>query len=267
VPAGPDRGGETPGSAAFIESLASAVIRSGKAADIQTLIEKLDRVPSTFGKQEQAILAGIAVHAGRRDYQPIQLEKAPGLLSRLDQFNDRAVHGRIEKLGSMFAWPGHQPAKTAGVQGTPLTEKEEKLFVQGRQQYVTICAGCHGPDGAGLEPQGPPLLDSNWVLGPEERLIRILLHGLEGPINVNGTRFEPPRILTEMPSLAALDNENIAAALTYIRHEWGHAAKPISPGVVGGTRTRTQGRVRPWTENELLAIPAGRRETKPESSN
>jgi mono/diheme cytochrome c family protein len=58
-----------------------------------------------------------------------------------------------------------------------------------------------------------------------------------------------------MPALAGLDNDSIAAVLTYIRREWGHAAGPVSPTTVSRIRTNTQGRGRPWTEAELLELP------------
>ena len=34
----------------------------------------------------------------------------------------------------------------------------------------------------------------------------------------------------EMPGLGVLDDEQIAAVLTYLRREWGHTAPPIDPG-------------------------------------
>jgi mono/diheme cytochrome c family protein len=147
-----------------------------------------------------------------------------------------------------------------------LTAAEEEQFANGRQIFTTVCAGCHGPDGAGLEPQGPPLLDSERVLGDAGRLVRIILHGLEGPVTVAGTRYEPPRILTEMPALAVLDNASIAAVLTYIRREWGHAAEPLTEKLVSQLRVSAQGRGRPWTEKELLEVkplaPIAERGTK-----
>lgn len=241
-----------PGQADFLEALASAIVRAGRADDITPLLGLLDTSPTGFNWRQQALLAGIAVHAGRRDYQTVALASQPGILRQAGQFTDRAVRARLEKLPRMFDWPGHQAVKAARPTAKPLTGAQQELFTKGRQLYLVVCAACHGPDGAGLEPQGPPLLDSEWVLGSEERLIRILLHGLEGPISVNGTRYEPPRILTEMPSLAVLDNESLAAVLTYIRREWEHAADPVDPKTVSRLRTSSQGRTRPWTEEELL---------------
>jgi mono/diheme cytochrome c family protein len=58
-----------------------------------------------------------------------------------------------------------------------------------------------------------------------------------------------------MPPLgAALTDDQVAAALTYIRREWGHTASPVSPSVVRDVRAATAGRTRPWTADELEKI-------------
>jgi hypothetical protein len=54
-----------------------------------------------------------------------------------------------------------------------------------------------------------------------------------------------------MPSHSTLDDGSIAAILTYIRNEWGNQAAPISGRTVGRVRHTSQGRVYPWSANEL----------------
>lgn len=98
---------------------------------------------------------------------------------------------------------------------------------------------------------GPPLADSDWVLGDERRLAMILLHGLEGPIDVAGKTYDAPDILPVMPSHSTMDDGSIAAILTYIRNEWGNQSPPISGRTVSKTRLTTQGRVYPWKATEL----------------
>lgn len=242
---------EKPGRAVFLEMAAAAIIRGGDQPKVVELLNLLDRSAVDFGWRERAILAGLTLHADQRDFKPIQLPSQPQVLERLNQTDDRALRVRLEKLQRIFEWPGHKPAALPRAASRPLSGTEARLFAGGRQVYLTTCAGCHGTDGGGLLPLGPPLLDSPWVLGSPERLVRILLHGLEGPIEMNGTRWEAPTILPEMPSLAVLDNESLAAVLTYIRREWNHSGSPISPLTVSRIRTNTQGRQRPWTQPEL----------------
>ena len=58
------------------------------------------------------------------------------------------------------------------------------------------------------------------------------------------------------PVGSALTDEQIAAVLTYIRREWGQAGAPVTAAMVAETRALTRGRLRPWTNDELLAIAA-----------
>ena len=97
----------------------------------------------------------------------------------------------------------------------------------------------------------PPLVDSEWVLGSDQRLIRVVLHGLRDAITVKGVRYE-----LNMPALAeALDDAQIADSLTYIRREWGHAAAPVSAEAVKAVRTLESKREDSWTQAELQKIP------------
>jgi mono/diheme cytochrome c family protein len=132
-----------------------------------------------------------------------------------------------------------------------LSEEEQKLFASGRQYYLTTCAGCHGTDGAGLNRFAPPLTGSEWVTGDEKRLALIVLHGMEGPVEVNGKLYNTPDILPVMPAHTSMDDAAITAILTYIRNEWGNEAGPVSRRTVSTTRNTSQGRVVPWTAAEL----------------
>jgi mono/diheme cytochrome c family protein len=83
----------------------------------------------------------------------------------------------------------------------------------------------------------PPLSGSPLVLGLEDSLIRIALHGLKGEL--------------VMPAMGTLDDQQLAAILTYIRTAWGHTASPIAAETVARVRAGTEGRTVPWTRDEL----------------
>ena len=64
-----------------------------------------------------------------------------------------------------------------------------------------------------------------------------------------------------MPPIGfALDDEQIASVLTYVRREWGQAGAAVDPATVTAIRAATAERTRPWTEGELrqLAAAGGR---------
>jgi mono/diheme cytochrome c family protein len=118
------------------------------------------------------------------------------------------------------------------------------------------CNTCHQPTGVGVPGAIPPLVNSEWVNGSEERVIRIVLHGLQGPIKVAGTDY-----MSAMPAFGRVagsgynwTDDKIAAVLTYIRQEWGNKAGPIATEKVAEIRTK-EGDHKPWTVAELEKLP------------
>ena len=121
----------------------------------------------------------------------------------------------------------------------------------GRIQFETLCAACHQPDGSGAEGGGPPLVDSSWVRGPESRLIRIVLQGLRGPIEVGAETYN-----REMLGFGSVVTDSqIAAILTYVRGQWGDIDRPVREEDVSRIRRATSDRIGYWTVDELLQIP------------
>lgn len=131
----------------------------------------------------------------------------------------------------------------------------ELLVAKGQAMYALMCLVCHQSSGVGSPGLYPPLAGSEWVTGSANRLIRIPLHGLTGPIEVKGQTWKGlnmPAFGTSPP----LDNdENLAAVLTYIRQAWGNQAPPITPEQVAAVRSETASRTRAWTADELQRIP------------
>jgi nitrite reductase (NO-forming) len=123
------------------------------------------------------------------------------------------------------------------------------------QVYAGSCASCHQPHGLGTPGQYPPLVGSDWVTaaGPN-RLIRVVLHGLGGPIKVNGAAFETPLAMT--PFGETYSDEQIAAVLSFIRtrKDWGHNASIVKPAQVKAIRDATAGHA-PWTADEIEKVP------------
>lgn len=125
-------------------------------------------------------------------------------------------------------------------------------IVRGKVTYSTLCITCHGPDGKGRpSPDGhglmlaPPLAGSARVQGHRERLSRILLNGLIGPVEKKtyaGGLMLP---------MGANTDEWIADVATYIRNSWGNQAPLIEATDIARVRAASQSRVGPWTLAEL----------------
>jgi mono/diheme cytochrome c family protein len=134
-----------------------------------------------------------------------------------------------------------KPTKTAAA-GPVITPA-----MLGKRVYSTTCIACHQANGQGTPGVYPPLAGSEWAQGSEERIVRIVLHGLTGPIHVEGKDFN-----NTMAALGgALKDDQIANALTYVRQEWGNNAPAVSPETVARIRAETAGRTAPWTSAEL----------------
>lgn len=136
---------------------------------------------------------------------------------------------------------------------------EQKILRIGAQAYVN-CAACHLADGAGNPALNiPPLAGSDWVLadGPN-RIIRIVLHGMAGPVTVNdqvyqGNAMNPWQKTAENPS--GLTHDEIAAVLSYVRNSWGNKASFVTVDEVRAVAEATQDRTEAWSAAELLDIP------------
>lgn len=117
---------------------------------------------------------------------------------------------------------------------------------EGKKIFMVNCMACHQVTGQGLPGAFPPLAGSEWVAKDPALLARIVIAGLQGPITVNGVQFNS----IMAPLGAALNDEQIAHVLTYVRQEWGNTAGPVDPAVVAKAREETGTRGF-WTIEEL----------------
>ena len=122
---------------------------------------------------------------------------------------------------------------------------------KGREIFLKICAACHQPGGEGKDGVAPPLASSEWVLAPNgNRLVRIVLNGLTGPVRVRGKDWNLPM----PPWRENLDDDQVAVVLTYIRSQLGtQHAGPITPESVAAARK--EARATPQTVDDLWRIP------------
>ena len=153
-------------------------------------------------------------------------------------------------------WLGLTPA-SAAIPATPDTAPPVEAVPSARALaiYQRACQSCHGEEGQGKPGLYPPLAGVDWVQAPRpDRLIRIVLHGLMGPIQVNGKPWTTPTPF--MPGHAAtLRDEEIAQLLTWLRRSMGNDAPPVSLSAVSAIRAADDGRKSMWTAAELLQFP------------
>jgi mono/diheme cytochrome c family protein len=120
----------------------------------------------------------------------------------------------------------------------------------GLKQFQSYCAACHQYDGQGAG-DAPPLDGSAWVTGPGHRLIRIVLHGVRGRMEVSGKTYD-----REMPGFGAvLSDQEVASVVSFVRRRFGGISEPIEPAAVREVRAANQTRTSYWSVEELLKEP------------
>lgn len=146
---------------------------------------------------------------------------------------------------ALFPLPVSKDVKKGAEQGSlSLAQIGKGVYAQ--------CQPCHQASGLGVPGQFPPLVNAEYVKGGEKRLISILLKGLQGPLTVLGKQYN-----NNMPAWeAALTDKKIAAVASYIRSEWGNSAPEISEEKVASARKELADKKTPYSEAELLEIPA-----------
>ncbi|NRA49737.1 MAG: cytochrome c, partial [Phaeodactylibacter sp.] len=114
------------------------------------------------------------------------------------------------------------------------------------------CITCHQENGRGLSASGfPPLANSDWVSGNKERLIKLTLKGLHGPIKVNGRTY--PGQVPMMAFEGLLSDEEVAAVLSYVRRNFGNNAVEVTAAEVEKVRAEIADRKGFYSPGELLS--------------
>lgn len=134
-----------------------------------------------------------------------------------------------------------------------LDKEGKELWTKGHEIYgrESYCGTCHQPDGKGLPAaMFPPLAGTKWVLEDEERLIKITLNGLLGPIEVQGKKL--PGIVPMTGFATLLNDKELAAVLTYVRNAFGNKASVIKPGKVKEIRDATKDNTGFYAPADLL---------------
>ena len=172
-------------------------------------------------------------------YRPMGLATGPdgslyitdsrkGRIWRVMYKGDKETFGR-EQLAAMEARKSLPHIKTPH----QIDDDLQKNLPADQKLYNTFCGTCHQRNGKGARGRMPPLTGTDWVTGNKERLITVVLNGLQGPLEINGESYN-----SVMPSHRFLKDEEISTILTYIRKSFGNNASAVSPEEVSEVRER-----------------------------
>lgn len=159
----------------------------------------------------------------------------------------------LGRYGGTFDTSTHAvfPAAREASTANEAEEKQATAAVDpvqaGRQIFLARCQACHQADGKGMPGAFPPLVGSELVTGPPETVVDILLHGLQGPVQVAGQTYNG----LMPPWRDLLSDQEIAGVATYIRQWAPNAAPAVDSTLVAARRAATANRGQPWTAEEL----------------
>ncbi|MCY4158617.1 MAG: cytochrome c [Bacteroidetes bacterium] len=124
---------------------------------------------------------------------------------------------------------------------------QDSAVPDGEPLYMTRCASCHQANGEGISGVFPPLNEVDWVTGDKGRLIRLVLDGVMGPLQVGDMVYTGAM----PPWKTFLNDQEMAALLTYIRTAWDNDASAVTENEVRLVREATNDRKKAWTTEEL----------------
>jgi putative membrane-bound dehydrogenase-like protein len=165
----------------------------------------------------------------------------------------------VREIGAQILKPASSLGQRPSLADTAVSvfnfsSDQRRALQRGEAAYKEICAACHAPDGSGAPMAGapagtrlaPPLAGSPRLTGHRDYVIKVLLHGLTGPL---GDKEYPGGV---MVSMGTNTDEWISDVANYVRNSFGNSAQFVTPAQVAFTRGAAP-RKTPWTLPELEA--------------
>lgn len=234
----------------WLKVLSQMIVKSGDAKRLEGLF---DAVAGASNPDKRSVIKGLVdalPKSGRLELA--RFDSKPEGLAQLEAFAAKSENTEVSMKRAMnwFTWPGEarydKPHAIAEMTGW-----ERNLYNRGKTIYAGLCVACHGQEGMGVKGAegqpilAPPLAGSKRIEGDHEPLVKVLLHGMVGPI-------EGKTYSGLMAPMGANDDEWISSVLTYIRREWGNVGGSVPDHQVARIREKNKDRTTPWTDEELI---------------
>lgn len=185
--------------------------------------------------------------------------------------NEAILSGLSEREESFLAFLQKEDARTTGLKkglddviANKATDNKNQIFktpkvaednrTKGAKLFRQICAACHGINGKGINGLAPPLEHSEYVSEPVERLALIILHGVTGPIHVNGELYKLNQSMPGLLANDALSDKDIAGIISYVTNGFSDNPQWISPDKIKELRNVKSKSGGEFTEPELLEL-------------
>jgi mono/diheme cytochrome c family protein len=139
---------------------------------------------------------------------------------------------------AIMACGGAGDQKTADTAAQAAPPATATTASAGEQLFQQRCITCHQATGEGIPGTYPPLAGSEYAAAPSPAAaIRIVLHGIQGPITVKGAQFNS--LMPPYGVGVVMTDEEVATLLTYVRSSFGNSASAVTAADVAKERAAT----------------------------
>ena len=196
------------GGTHFQENVQTTLIPSGGAAMMEFHVD----VPGSYVLVDHSIFR--AFNKG-----------ALGIL-KVDGPENKAIYSGKEVdyvyLGDR-AQPNMAAVATAAASARTGDLSVPEQIAAGQALFTGTCSTCHQPNGEGIPGVFPPLAKSDYIAADPKAVARIILHGMQGPVKVNGTDYN-----SIMPPMNQLTDDEVANISTYVLNTWGNTGGKVT---------------------------------------
>ena len=204
------------GGTRFQENVQTTLIPAGGAAVMEFHLE----VPGSYVIVDHSIFRAF--------------NKGALAILKVDGAENKAIYSGKE-VDEVYLGDRAQPnlaAVTAAAKAAATGELTvEDQMKAGQALFAGTCSTCHQGNGAGLPGVFPPLAKSDWLAANPKRAIDVVLHGISGPVKVNGQDYN-----SVMPPMSQLTDDEVANILTYVLGGWGNAGGKVTKAEVAEQR-------------------------------
>lgn len=236
-----------------------------------------DRVPNVLSILEAAVkdpaprvrleaVRALSFIKGPEVPKAIELTKLVAV--EKDYYIDYCFRETMKQLGTLPEGKdiiGKDPLLAARLRATPdasfgptdkkLSGADKKLYDLGKEVFnrEAHCVTCHQADGKGVDNIYPGLVRSNWLEGDGDRVIKIVLKGLYGPLDFQGKKYGPEKGTPPMMGFGPLlKDEEVAAVISYVHQSFGNNLPLVKVEDVKRVREATRERAIFYMVDEIL---------------
>ena len=217
--------------------------------------ELLKLLPAQYDPMLEPLLAHLKPKASYQSDALLAEATISGMtMSQLQDYSTQIATGTIMDSLAKVAIANHVAGDVKAPQLQTKFYRDPRTA--GLALYNTYCSTCHGQDGMGRDNLAPPIMQSEYVNGNKDHLILLMLHGLQGPVTVNGKTYTMNAVMPGIKDSPQLGDKEIAEIVIFVRNSFSFA-NPFEANTldrIKELREQTKDRTEMYTEEELFSF-------------